>query len=130
MTNTSEPRTIRFETMTCSRCGGKGRKSDGGWGANHGGACYKCHTAGTVLTENGRRAMEALETMKNERLGVNFGDLANGEIFKYEGKCYRKGECEWLTLGADLRVLRHHGATTRQMWREIASKYKGAELVY
>ncbi|WP_030240818.1 MULTISPECIES: hypothetical protein [unclassified Streptomyces] len=125
-----EPRSIRFESETCGRCGGKGRKNDGGWGANHKGICYRCNGACVVDTANGYRARQAYNKMRDERLGTTWGELADGEVFKFEGKFYEKGAHPWLVLPESTPVHRHNGAATRAMWREIAKRYKGATLEY
>jgi hypothetical protein len=126
-----EPRKISFEKETCERCGGKGRRSDNGWGANHGGLCYNCDGSGQVLTANGYRAREAYLARRDALLGAAFQDLADGEAFWHEGKCFAKGDLpEWVRVHPASRVRRHNGPVTRNLWREIAKRYKGATLDY
>jgi hypothetical protein len=126
-----EPRKIAFEKETCERCGGKGRRSDNGWGANHGGLCYKCHGAGQVLTANGYRASQAYLSRRDALLGADFQDLADGEAFWFEGKCFAKGDLpDWVQVHPASRVRRHDGPVTRNLWREVAERYKGATLVF
>lgn len=126
-----EPSKIVFEKETCGRCGGKGRRSDNGWNVNHGGLCYKCHGAGQVLSANGYRASEAYLKLRDELLNIDFQDLADGEVFRFNGKCFAKGDVpEWFRVLPTSRVRRHDGPATRKLWREIAKRYKGATLVY
>jgi hypothetical protein len=126
----AEPKKIAFERTRCGRCKGAGRRSDGGWGANNGGRCFRCNGTGTALTANGVRASEALRKMRDERLGATWGELAEGEGFWYDNRCYLKGQHPSLILREATEVHRHNGAITRQMWKEITVRYKGATLIY
>jgi hypothetical protein len=121
-----QPRAIRFESVTCYRCEGERRNPM--WGKVGGGWCFQCGGAGWLRTQAGKEAEAAYERLRDERLGARVGDIAVGEVFKLNGKFYEK--TERTRLHADYPVHRHHGATTRQIWREIAARYKGATLVY
>lgn len=121
-----EPRSIRFETVTCRRCDGERRNP--AWGRVAGGWCFQCGGAGWQYTQAGTAALEAFEALRDERLGTTYGEIAIGEAYKRNEKWYEKtGEA---FLHADYPVHRHNGAITRQIWREIAARHKGATLVY
>jgi len=129
-TSMPEPKSIRFETESCGRCGGAGRRNEGGWAANNKGRCFRCHGSGTSLTPNGYRAQQAYIKMRDELLGTTWGALEPGTAFWSDGKCYAKGNHPNLILQPGTPVRRHDGPATRQMWREIVERYKGATLVY
>jgi hypothetical protein len=126
-----EPRTIKFERVRCTRCGGQGRRNDRpGWNVTAQGVCFKCQGKGTTLTANGYRAEQAYSALRDERLGATWGTLAVGDVFWFEGRAYTKGNHPSLRLQPETPVMRHDGPATRQMWREIAKRFKGATLVY
>lgn len=125
-----KPRRIVFEDEECTRCGGKGRRSDAGWNANHHGICYRCSGTGRTLTTRGYRASKAFTKLRDETLGTTWGELTDGEAFWYAARCYTKGNHASLILREDTGVRLHNGPATRQMWIEIAGRYKGATLVY
>ncbi|NED36692.1 hypothetical protein [Streptomyces sp. SID8499] len=126
-----EPRSIRFETVKCGRCEGMGRRTDRpDWAPNHKGICYRCHGDGTVLTAAGYRAQQAYIAERDAALNTTWGELEDGEAFWYDGKCYAKGQHPWLILFDKTTVRRHNGPVCRAIWKDIARRYKGAELVY
>lgn len=128
-TDAAQPKKIAFESVTCGRCKGAGRRNDNGWGANHQGICYRCNGTGKALTANGYRAQQAYMKLRDARLGTTYGDIENGESYWYDGQAYEKGGAEPVLREAT-KVRRHDGAATRKMWAEVAKRYKGATLVY
>jgi hypothetical protein len=125
----TNPRTIRFTTVTCSRCEGERRNPM--WGKVAGGWCFQCGGAGWQYTQAGKAALAAYEAMRDERLGTTFGELAVGERYKRNGKWWVKGANGYLTVDPYARVTRHDGLAALQMWKEIAERYPtGAKLIY
>ncbi|MEG8276409.1 hypothetical protein [Streptomyces sp. AHA2] len=125
-----EPKRIAFERENCDRCGGAGTRTEGGWKFNDQGRCFKCKGSGRALTNEGYRAAQAYQKMRAERLNTTWGELADGDGFKYDGEYFIKGQHPTLFLRHESKVQRHDGAATRQMWKEIAARYKGATLEY
>lgn len=121
-----EPRTIRFETVTCYRCEGERRNPM--WGNVAGGWCFQCGGAGWQYTQAGKAALEAYEALRDERLGTTYGELAVGEAYKRNGKWWEKTAEGMIPPGA--RVHRHNGPVTRGIWKELAVRYAGVTLVY
>ena len=57
-----KPNSIRYETETCSRCGGSGHYS---YNQRTGTTCFKCLGAGLQRTKRGARARTAVENYKD-----------------------------------------------------------------
>jgi hypothetical protein len=121
-----KPRSIRFGTVTCGRCDGERRNPM--WGKVAGGWCFQCGGVGVLSTQAGKEAEAAYERMCDERLGARYGDIALGEAYKRDGKLHVKAA--GALIHPSVRVRRHNGAITRQIWAEIAAQYPGATLVY
>lgn len=66
---------MTFEMTTCTRCGGTGQMPF----AVAGGACFKCHRKGEVMTPKGRAAHKRINEWAANNLMVEVGDLAPGD---------------------------------------------------
>jgi hypothetical protein len=73
---------IRYNTETCSRCGGGGQYS---YCQMHGSVCFKCRGTGKQYTKNAQRAMKRIGEFK-ERYHVRLDELKAGDICKFDGK--------------------------------------------
>jgi hypothetical protein len=63
----------KFETETCSRCGGTGTFS---YCARYGRTCFKCRGTGVTLTKRGAAAKARYETLLSRPFGeVQVGDF-------------------------------------------------------
>jgi hypothetical protein len=97
MTATTAPavQTIRYETATCTRCGGSGQMPF----AAYGGRCFKCNGNGETMTAAGRRARAKVEAYAAEHLMVPASAVRPGDkIVGNDGKTRTVVEVE-TTLG-------------------------------
>lgn len=67
---------IRYETETCSRCGGTGNYS---YCQMHGTTCFKCRGTGKQLTKAANKACKAITVFK-ERYHRRAADLKPGQV--------------------------------------------------
>jgi hypothetical protein len=67
----------KFETRTCSRCGGSGKMPF----AVYGGICFKCNGAGKFYTKRGRAAHDFLQRLRSRKAG----ELTAGMLVWFEG---------------------------------------------
>lgn len=72
MTETATQQPRRFETTTCTRCGGSGRYS---YCQMHGSTCFKCGSSGRQYTARGAAAAAWLTARKTKKAkDVEFGE--------------------------------------------------------
>jgi len=69
----------KFETQTCSRCGGSGSYS---YNQRHGAMCYGCNGSGKQRTKRGAAATQFfLDSLEKPVVDIKIGDLV-----KFDGK--------------------------------------------
>lgn len=70
---------LRYERVTCSRCGGKGDYPSSAWN----GVCLGCNGTGRKLTSRGSKAMEAFHAKKDELMGRTAAEVKVGDKVEY-----------------------------------------------
>jgi DnaJ-class molecular chaperone len=73
-TTTNVKTAIKYETVTCDRCGGSGRMPY----AAYNGVCFKCHGIGGVYTRPGKKAKAACDAMFASLCNVAVKNLKPG----------------------------------------------------
>ena len=74
--------TLRYETVTCSRCGGSGHYS---YCSMYGTTCFKCRGRKTHLSRAGASAAAKINAFLSDNFTVKAEDLTVGDRIKVEG---------------------------------------------
>lgn len=78
----AEPATLKFDGVTCSRCGGSGNYS---FNLMHGSKCYGCGGTGRKLTKRGHAALEFWNNLRTRKVSdLKVGDLIQFDMFSYK----------------------------------------------
>lgn len=85
----------KFETETCTRCGGSGRHS---YCQRYADTCFKCGGSGKALTRRGRAASAFLNSLRSVPAGtIQVGDL----IYWEAGFSAKSGFAKVTSVGPD-----------------------------
>lgn len=84
MNNTEALTLDGFPAVACDRCFGRGVMDE--YRNNHGGRCYKCHGTGRFVAREYAARYAAWKAAVEQATAATFGDLAEGDEIRYDGK--------------------------------------------
>lgn len=73
-----------FPAVACDRCFGRGIMDE--YLHRHGGRCFKCHGTGRFVAPEYAARREAWKAAVDQATAATFGDLAEGDEIRYDGK--------------------------------------------